>query len=130
MKFYLLLCMIFMHIIDDYYLQGILASMKCRSWWKNNAPEKMYENDYKMALAMHGFSWTFMIMIPVVIYLVMNDKISEPIFVLWFTINMITHALVDDTKANDKKINLCTDQTIHLIQIVATWLATLLQASI
>lgn len=130
MKFYLLLCMIFMHIVDDYYLQGILASMKCRSWWKSNAPEKMYENDYKMALAMHGFSWTFMIMIPVVIYLLMNGKTIDSMFAIWFVINTITHALIDDSKANEKEINLCTDQTIHLIQIVVTWVFTLLKASI
>lgn len=29
----LLLLMIFAHIIDDYYLQGILAHMKQKVWW-------------------------------------------------------------------------------------------------
>lgn len=130
MKFYLLLCMIFMHIVDDYYLQGILASMKCRSWWKNNAPDKMYENDYKVALVMHAFSWTFMIMIPIVIYLLMNGKTIEPIFAGWFSANMMAHAFIDDAKANDKKINLCTDQTLHMIQIVVTWLFALYKASV
>ena len=130
MKFYLLLCMIFMHIVDDYYLQGILASMKCRSWWKSNATEKMYENDYKMALAMHAFSWTFMIMIPSVVYLMMNSKTIDSIFVVWFTINMTIHALIDDTKANNKKINLCVDQTLHLIQIFVTWLFVLYKVSV
>ena len=130
MQFYLLLCMIFMHIVDDYYLQGILASMKCRSWWKSNAPEKMYENDYKMALIMHAFSWTYMIMIPAVVYLLMNGKTIEPIFAGWFSTNMIIHAFVDNAKANDKKINLCADQTIHLIQIVVTWLFVLYEVSV
>ena len=32
-KIFILLFMIMMHIVDDYYLQGILASMKQKSWW-------------------------------------------------------------------------------------------------
>lgn len=39
---FLLLLMIFLHIVDDYYLQGILASMKQKEWWHKTAPEKMY----------------------------------------------------------------------------------------
>lgn len=30
----LLLCMLFCHIVDDYYLQGWLASAKQKSWWE------------------------------------------------------------------------------------------------
>ena len=41
----ILFVMVFGHIVDDYYLQGILASMKQKSWWKENAPDKMYEKD-------------------------------------------------------------------------------------
>jgi hypothetical protein len=37
---FLLLLMIFLHIVDDYYLQGILASMKQKEWWHKTAPEK------------------------------------------------------------------------------------------
>ena len=64
MKVFILFAMIFCHIVDDYYLQGILASMKQRQWWKENAPNKMYEHDYIVALIMHAFSWSFMISIP------------------------------------------------------------------
>ena len=32
-KMFCLLLMIFLHIIDDYKLQGILASMKQKNWW-------------------------------------------------------------------------------------------------
>lgn len=121
MKFYLLPCMIFMHIVDDYYLQGILASMKCRSWWKEHAPDPMYKGDYVMALLMHAFSWSFMVMIPAVAYLLLNGRTFNLAFAGFFIANMMLHAIVDNAKANDKKINLITDQTIHLIQIVATW---------
>ena len=122
MEFYLLLCMIFMHIVDDYYLQGILASMKCRSWWKEHAPDKIYENDYIIALFTHAFSWAFMIMIPVAVYISISGGNHDTMFAGLIAANLLVHAFVDDAKANDKKINLITDQTIHLIQIVITWL--------
>jgi hypothetical protein len=67
MKLYLLLIMIFLHIVDDYYLQGFLASLKQKRWWEKNAPDKLYRKDYIMALLEHAFSWTFMIMITPVI---------------------------------------------------------------
>ena len=53
-KIFILLFMIMMHIVDDYYLQGILASMKQKSWWKKQANYKdKYSNDYLIALMMH-----------------------------------------------------------------------------
>ena len=32
--------MIFMHILDDYCLQGILASMKQKEWWRKQEQYK------------------------------------------------------------------------------------------
>ena len=48
-KVLVLFAMLFCHIVDDYYLQGILASMKQKSWWEANAPVPLYKNDYKMS---------------------------------------------------------------------------------
>ena len=62
-KLFLLLGMLFLHLVDDYYLQGWLASAKQKSWWKKNSPDKLYSHDYIMALCEHAFSWTFMIML-------------------------------------------------------------------
>lgn len=118
MKFYILLCMVFMHVVDDYYLQGILASMKQRSWWKENAPQEMYKYDYLPALIAHSFSWAFMILLPLAFSL---KSIDFSFFILFF-INMIGHAIVDNEKANRKTINLCEDQLVHLIQIILSWL--------
>lgn len=118
MKFYILLCMIFMHVVDDYYLQGILASMKQRSWWKENAPQEMYKNDYLPALIAHSFSWAFMVLLPLAFSL---KNLNFSFFILFF-INMIGHAIVDNEKANRKTINLCEDQLVHLIQIILSWL--------
>lgn len=118
---FLLLCMIFCHIVDDYYLQGWLASAKQKTWWEKNAPDEMYKNDYKTALLMHSFSWSFMIMLPLAIYCVV---VNHPIPAVWYPINMLIHYYVDDLKANKKKINLIQDQRIHIGQIVMTWVGT------
>ena len=109
-----LLSMIFLHIVDDYYLQGILASMKQKSWWEKNSPQPLYKYDYVVALLMHSLSWAFMIMIPTII---------GGCFIWWlFLINIVIHFIVDHLKANLKKINLIQDQSIHIVQIVLTWL--------
>ena len=42
----LLIGMLFCHIVDDYYLQGFLASAKQKSWWEKNNPNPLYKNDY------------------------------------------------------------------------------------
>lgn len=114
-----LLSMIFCHIVDDYYLQGKLASFKQKSWWQENAPDEMYKHDYIVALMMHSFSWAFMIMLPVA---VSQEFQIEAAFVTMFIINTVVHAIVDHLKANKRKINLVTDQSIHISQIIVTFL--------
>lgn len=123
-KILLLLTMIFLHIIDDYYLQGWLASAKQKSWWKNNAPDDLYKHDYIMALFMHSFSWTFMIMlVPTIYVLNITSNINSATFgiLAFFIINLIMHMITDDKKANRKEINLIQDQLVHLAQIIWTW---------
>ena len=115
---FVLLSMIFCHIVDDYYLQGWLASAKQKSWWEKNAPDKLYKNDYIMALIMHSMSWSFMIMLPLAVYNSFNVGWS---FTVVFIINALIHGIVDNLKANVKKINLIQDQMIHIIQIILTF---------
>ena len=109
--------MIFCHIVDDYYLQGWLASAKQKKNWQENAPEKMYKYDYIWALIMHSISWAFMIMLPIAYGLSFNINIA---FLIAFVVNVTIHAITDDLKANKRKINLWEDQIIHLIQIGIT----------
>lgn len=112
------LSMLFMHVLDDFCLQGILASMKQKEWWvKQEGYKEIYKYDYIVALFMHSFSWTFMIMLPIAISMQFNLSVG---FVVAFGINQLIHAVVDDLKANRKKINLCIDQGIHMIQIGVT----------
>ena len=117
-KLFVLFSMIFLHIVDDYYLQGWLASAKQKEWWKKNAPDDLYKHDYIMALFMHSFSWSFMIMLPCTIYIVLAGGTWFPLMYLG---NIIMHMVTDNEKANEHSINLVADQSIHLIQIIATW---------
>lgn len=115
---WIIFSMIFCHIVDDYYLQGILASMKQKSWWvKQESFCDKYKHDYIVALLMHSFSWAFMIMLPLLIAFSFQFHWLVSII---FGINVIIHAIVDDLKANKKKINLIFDQTIHIVQILVT----------
>ena len=120
MKIFILLAIIFCHIVDDYYLQGILASMKQKSWWqKSESYSEKYRYDYVIALIEHAFSWTFMVMLPIFIV----SKFQIDVFMcLVFLANWIIHTVVDDLKANKKKINLIQDQAIHLGQIFVTFI--------
>lgn len=112
----ILFLMIFLHVIDDFCIQGIMASMKQKSWWQEHpiGSNPKYKNDYIAALFAHAFSWSFMIMIPILIW----GQWEWPILIA----NMLTHAVIDNAKANKFQINLVQDQTYHLIQIIATWL--------
>lgn len=115
----LLLLMIFMHIVDDYYLQGILANMKQKCWWETREWFKpLYKNDYKMALLIHSISWSIMILLPSMIML----EISSYLLLGTFILNAAIHYHVDDLKANRGRINLITDQSIHLMQVFVTCL--------
>lgn len=118
-KAFVFLAMIFCHIVDDYYLQGWLASAKQKKYWKENAPDKMYRYDYLVALIMHSMSWAFMIMLPVAAYMSWNVNSS---FIILFVLNTICHAFIDNAKANWLLINLITDQSVHIAQILVTFL--------
>ena len=112
-----ILLMIFFHIVDDYYLQGWLASAKQKKWWKENAPANLYRFDYILAVVMHSFSWAFMIMLPIAFTMSFQINVN---FVVVFVVNMIVHAITDNEKANRFTINLWIDQMVHIAQIAMT----------
>lgn len=119
----ILFCMLFLHIVDDYYLQGILSQMKQKKWWEKNAPDKLYENDYKVALVEHAFSWSFMIMLPLMVTMIINNDYSKlNVYTILLFSNCIIHTIVDDLKANKLKINLVTDQYIHILQVLFSFI--------
>ena len=118
-----ILLMGWMHLICDFVLQPIcLSQLKCKSWWveeckKNNVDFKNYQGDYISALLMHGFTWSIMILIPPMFLM----DVPDWLLIKFFIINAGIHAYVDDLKANRFKINLWTDQLIHIIQILITF---------
>lgn len=114
---FIVLLMIFLHIVDDYHLQGILANMKQKKWWEDNAPSKQYKHDWIIALILHSFSWSFSIMLPIALYLRFKVGLA---FLVVLLVNTTIHAIVDDLKANRFKLNLTADQSIHLLQIFIT----------
>lgn len=116
-KLFIVLLMIFCHIVDDYCLQGWLASAKQKKYWEENAPQKLYRYDYIWALIMHSFSWAFMIMLPIAF---IKGFDLDVFFLIAFIVNLAVHAITDDVKANKRKINLWIDQVIHLCQIAVT----------
>lgn len=121
----LLVCALFMHIVDDYYLQGCLANLKQKRWWREQPNyTDLYKYDYVMALIEHAFSWSFCIHVPMAIYFM---RIANSPDYYWcamlitFVINVIMHAFVDNQKANKFRISLVTDQLSHIAMIVATY---------
>lgn len=122
-KFLIFISMVFCHIVDDYYLQGWLASAKQKSWWKKNSPDELYKYDYIAALFMHSFSWTFIVMLVPTIYIILFGGKYYP---LVFVVNIIIHMITDNLKANAKVINLCQDQLIHIIQIIGTFIVLII----
>lgn len=118
MSEFALFCMIFMHILSDFCLQGILASMKQKSWWKENYPKDIYKYDWVAALLIHSFFWAFCIMLPIYVAYgyVWNYKMTT-----FLIVNTLTHMYIDNEKANSHSMNLIIDQVFHMIQIVWTW---------
>lgn len=114
-----LFAMFFFHILDDFHLQGILASMKQKEWWQQNAPSPLYRNDYKAALVIHSVFWAMMIMIPICWAWV--DALHPLAYLASVLLNAAIHAWTDDLKANQHHISLVTDQSIHAVQILLTW---------
>lgn len=120
MKIAILVFMLMGHLLDDYVLQGWLAKAKQKSWWKENAPGNLYKHDWAMALLCHCLSWSISMMLPIVIW---SISTGNRLGFLWFALpaNLSVHFVVDDLKANKMKINLIIDQSIHFVQILATW---------
>jgi hypothetical protein len=116
--------MLFCHILDDYVLQAAsLNKLKQKSWWEENASDEMYKNDYKCGLVMHALSWSFMIMLPILIFNFTTIWYSVGYtigFVMLFAFNAIIHGYIDNYKANHHSINLIADQSLHVAQIAFT----------
>ena len=116
--------MILLHIIDDFVLQPIcLSKLKQKTFWECYLKDsELYKYDYKVALIIHGLSWSIMVHLPFIL-LSVNEY-----WILWSVItNAIFHAWIDNEKANKLSINLLTDQIIHLFQIMTIFVFTIIK---
>lgn len=111
----IIILMILGHLVSDYTLQGWLANAKQIKWWKDNAPDNMYRNDWIAGLACHSLYWSILTFLP----LYHSDWFAPAVFA-----NAIIHMVVDDLKCNRLSINLCQDQAFHLAQILVTFAMT------
>ena len=124
-----LFIMIFLHIVDDYYLQGLLAKLKQKKWWEENYPQAIYKEDYKTALRVHGFSWSFMIMLPTLVSIFYRGMTQDAkcvfVYIALLLANTIVHGHIDDLKANKYSMSLSADQLLHLLQIIVSWIVVI-----
>lgn len=122
---YIFIFMLLMHIIDDFVLQPIcLSKLKCKEVWTeaNKQYDNLYQNDYLMALFIHALSWAIMIHIPWIVYFLKMNEDCQALIFLSILIHCGMHGWIDHLKANQRKINLITDQSLHLMQIIVIWL--------
>ena len=114
--------MILFHIIDDFVLQPIcLSKLKQKSFWQEqNLDNNLYKNDYLASLIIHGLSWSAMVHIPTMYLFNFEHPLA---LLISFLVHAIIHAIIDNEKANKKTINLITDQTLHLIQIILIFIS-------
>lgn len=125
------LCML-LHLIADYTMQGVLASLKQRKWWSEElkklaystkepkTPEEQelifshYRYDYLAGLACHAMMWSIMMCLPLLLVC------TPSAFSAAVVTNTVVHMVVDDLKANLCCINLWQDQLLHIAQITVT----------
>lgn len=124
-KIILFLAMVFIHCMLDFHQGDTIANMKQKSWWEKHPNYKdLYKYDFIAVLIVHGFSWSFGVQIPILLY-----NISSPISnhgwilnIFIIIINGFIHSYIDHLKANKMYINLVQDQTCHLLQMILSWM--------
>lgn len=129
-KIFILLLMLLMHYIEDFHLQGCMANLKQKKWWKeqmsNNELQSsyilehsIYKNDYKMGLFAHSIENALFVMLPLIIDLLISEfkgciQNTWILFIPSTLLILVSHYLIDNEKANKMKINLIQDQLYHL----------------
>ena len=137
-KIFILIVMIFLHIIEDFHLQGILANMKQKIWWEKELIKshmyysektwKKYKYDYVISLIVHSLENAIFVTLPIIIndlYYTFTVNKDNKLWIAWLLdIWLIgyTHYDIDDLKCNRMKINLIIDQLLHFVMIAFIWL--------
>lgn len=110
----LFIVLFLVHCLDDFFVQPVcLSKLKQRKFWLKY-PD-VYRHDYVMALLIHAFEWSAALSVALLLF-----GASETFAAVAFVVNGVVHAVVDNAKANKLSINLIVDQSIHIVQLVAT----------
>jgi len=117
--------MLLLHFIADYTLQGCLADLKQRKWWRDKIKSDevwdKYKDDYKIALLSHGMYWSLIVCLPLLMA-------GGWVYSVNAAVHGLVHTGIDDMKANRLSINLKEDQLLHVVQLVLIWTAWLIYA--
>ena len=116
----LLVLMVALHTIEDFHVQGIMAQMKQRSWWVNNAPSPKYRYDHLPVILLHGLEWAVFVSLPL---MWASDWSLPDWFCALIAAMGLVHSVIDHLKANMLKINLVQGQALHMVQIAIIWIA-------
>lgn len=137
-KIFILFVILLMHYIEDFHLQGCLANLKQKKWWReqmiNNdihshyaLEHSIYKNDYKMSLFAHSIENALFVMLPLIIDMLISEfthcmQNTWILFIPSTILICVSHYLIDDSKANKMEINLVQDQLYHLCIILLIFL--------
>ena len=126
-KIFIFITMIFMHILEDFHLQGCLANLKQKDWWEKNVAnlkDTIYARDYAVALITHSIENSIFVVMPIVIdnliYMCKNgiDTNAWKLWAIFILLNTAFHTFVDSAKCNKKIINLVVDQVLHFAMLI------------
>ncbi len=117
----IIVLMILLHLVDDFVFQPVcLSRFKQKTYWSGYRFSK-FEKDWIAGLVCHGFEWSSMVMLPWFFV-----DCNEVVFILTWFVSAVIHCFVDHLKCNCEKINLITDQSIHLMQVLLMWLVMIM----
>jgi cytochrome b561 len=79
----MLLTMIFLGFVADFSMEGSLKRYKSIDWWEKNYPNEDHRKDIVAARYIHGFIYSFMVHIPIIValYYYDIDIIMFPLFI-------------------------------------------------
>lgn len=135
MEFLLLFIMFFLGIVAEFNMQGKLLKLKSEQWWdqqlaRYDLPDdfpdsrqahKMYRFDFLVGLILHGFLWSFMILLPLLVLMFVKNDFYVLAYVLCLIGNTAIHAFVSHLMCNRFIINLAEEQIGRIIQILVSW---------
>lgn len=115
--------MLLLHVVAEFVLQPVaLLRIKQKTYWEQPEHPNGGKDASAMAIAINAILWSVMIMLPLMYYSTEGDLI----LLLVFLVNMLVHAYIDEYTTNRHKLTFVTAQSLYLLQLIITFLVTLL----